>query len=232
LSVSEGAEVSRRGLLGEVLSGNNLVDEGSKDTHHSSTSVVELSIPLSDLLGWLLVPVVDVSKPDTVVSVKLGGGPPGELNESAEKDDLKKTGRGNLEKTSNSRVDIGEFKSLGRAEVSIEGPLVVVDEGSEHGHHSNTAVLLLNSTVTREFLLIGDVSKRIKEAKRGNSTNLHVGVNSHEGGLLNLRNNITKQQKTKVKISFAGSLPERLRNGPSLFNYGHMLEFRPSHKRI
>jgi len=183
LSVSEGGEVSGSGLFSEVLSGNNFVGEGSKDSHHSGTAVIELSILLADFLGGFFVPVVDVSKPDTVVSVKLGGGPPGELDKSAEKNDLEKSSSRDLEKTSNTGVDVGELKSSGWGKVSIESPVVVVDEGSGHGHHGNTSVLALNSTVTSECLVIGDVSKGIEVSKGSNGTELLLRDSKGGGGL-------------------------------------------------
>ena len=174
--------MSSSSLFSEVLSGDNLVGEGSSDSHHSSTSVVKLSVLLTVVLGRLFLPVIESSKTNSVVSREVGCGPPGELNESAEKDDLSKSSSRNLEKSSNSGVNIGEFKSGGRGKVSIESPSVVVDEGSKHSHHSNTSVLTLNSTVTGEGLLILDVSKGIEVSEGSHSSDSVLELRSSKGG--------------------------------------------------
>jgi len=183
LSVTEGREVTRGGLFSEVLSSNNFVGEGSKDTHHSSTSVVKFSILLASFFSGFFIPVVDVSKPDAVVSVKLGGWPPGKLNKSANNKDLGKSSSWELEKSSDTGVDVREFKSIRWGKVSIEGPVVVVDESSGHSHHSNTSVFTLNSTVTSEGIVISDVSKRIEVSKRGNGSDLFLRKLQLGGGL-------------------------------------------------
>ena len=150
----------------------HLLRDNSEDTHHGSTSVVELGVLLAEFLAWFLVPVVDLSKPDTVVSIKLAGRPPGKLNKSTSEDDLEESGRWDLEKTSDSAVDVRELKVLRRGKVSIEDPFVVVDKSSGHGHHGNTSVLALNSTVTLELLGGSDVSERIEESERSGGSNL------------------------------------------------------------
>lgn len=164
--------MSRGGLLVQALSSEDLLSDDSGNTHHGSTSVVELSVLLTNLLGRFLLPVVDLSKPNTVVTIELGGRPPGKLNESHDHKDLSKSSRGNLEKSTNSRINVGELQVVGRGKIPIEGPLVVVDESSKHSHHGNTSVLALNGSVAGEFLVIGDVSKRIEETEGGGSTNL------------------------------------------------------------
>ena len=197
LSISEGGEVSSSCLLSEVLSGDNLVGEGSEDCHHSSTSVVKFSVLLTVVLGRLFLPVIETSETDSVVSREVRCGPPGKLNESTEKDDLSKSSSRNLEKSSNSRVDVGEFKSSRRGKVSIESPSVVVDEGSEHSHHSNTSVLALYSTVTDEGLLVFDVSKGIEVSEGSYSSNLILKLGSSEGGG-NLGLMIEKDERKKL----------------------------------
>ena len=86
--------MSRGGLLVQVLSGKNFLGDDSGNTHHGGTAVVELGVLLTNLLGRLLLPVVDLSKPNAVVAIKLGGGPPGKLNESRNNEDLSKSGSG------------------------------------------------------------------------------------------------------------------------------------------
>ena len=168
-------------LFGEVLAGDNLVNESSENSHHGGTAIVKLGILLADFFLWLSIPVVKSSKPDSIVSREIRSGPPSELYKSAEEDDLGKTSWGNLEKSSNTGVDVGEFKSSGGGKVSVENPLVVVNESSGHGHHCDTTVLALNGTVTSEGLLVSDVSKGIKVSKRGNSTNSRFKLRCLEG---------------------------------------------------
>ena len=178
--------MSGGGLLSKALPSDNFVNEGSKDGHHSGTSVVKLGVLLANFLGGLGFPVVQGSKPYTVVAIKLGGRPPGKFNKPADKDDLKKTCRWNLEKTSDSGVNVGELKVLGWGKVSIEGPVVVVHKGTQHGHHGNTSVLAFNGTVANELILVGDVSQRIEESKRSSGTNFSLSdhVQGSRGGSL------------------------------------------------
>lgn len=174
-------EVLGSSLLVESLVGGKFLRENSEDAHHSSTSVVKLGVLLTELLGWFLVPVVDLSKSDTVVAIKLGSRPPGELDKSSDDKDLEKSSGRDLEESSDSRVDVTELDSLGRGDVTIESPLVVVDESTEHGHHGDTSVLTLDSAVTLELSLISDVTKRIEEAEWGGGTNLG-GLNTERSG--------------------------------------------------
>jgi hypothetical protein len=171
-------------LLVEGLVGDKLLGENSEDSHHGGTSVVKLSVLLTELLGWLLVPVVDLSKPDTVVAIKLGSRPPGKLNKCSDDKDLEESSGRDLEESSDTRVDISELDSLGWGDVTIESPLVVVNKGSEHGHHGDTSVLTLDSAVTLELSIIGDVTKRIEESKRSGSTNLGgLSIEGNRGSL-------------------------------------------------
>jgi hypothetical protein len=189
--------VTRGGLFGQVLAGEDLLGEDTGDTHHSGTSVVELSVLLADHLGGFLFPVVDLSKPDTVVTVKLGGRPPGKLDESRKDNDLGKSSSRDLEKSANTRVDIGKLQVVGRRKVSIESPLVVVDEGSKHGHHSNASMLALDSAVSFELGVIGDVTERIEESKRGGGTDLLFGnLERSARGLLRSKN--AKSQRNGI----------------------------------
>lgn len=164
--------MSRGCLLVQALSSKDLLGNNSGNTHHGSTSVIEFGVLLTNLLGGFLLPVVDLSKPDAVVTIKLGGGPPGKLNESHDNKDLSKSSRGDLEKSTNTRVNVGELQVVGRRKVTIESPLVVVDKSTKHGHHGNTSVLALNGSVAGEFLVIGNVSKGVEETKRSSGTNL------------------------------------------------------------
>mmetsp|Transcript_53836 Transcript_53836/g.80340 ORF Transcript_53836/g.80340 Transcript_53836/m.80340 type:complete len:215 (-) Transcript_53836:96-740(-) len=172
LSITERRHVKGRELFSKVLSSENFLGDNSSNGHHGGTSVVKLSVLLTDFLSWFLVPVVDLSKSNTVVPIQLGCRPPSKLDEPANQNDLGKTSSRKLEKASNSRVDIRELEVVRWGHVSIERPLVVVDKSSEHGHHGNASVLALNSTVTNEFGFIRNVSKRIEESKRSGGSNI------------------------------------------------------------
>jgi len=183
LSITERGDVSRTELFSKVLSSEDFLGEDPENCHHSSTSIVKFGVLLTKLFGRLLLPVVDLSEPDTVVAIKLGTRPPGKFDKSTEKDDLEETGRRDLEGPSNTGVDIRELQVLGRGKVSIKCPLVVVDESSEHGHHRDTAVLALNRTVADELIIVGDVPERVEESKRGGSSNFR-GLKESRGGSL------------------------------------------------
>ena len=170
------------GLLGKALAGDDLVDEGAEDAHHGGAAVVELGVALTKLAGGLLLPVVPGAETDAVVTVELGGGPPGELDEAADDEDLGEAGDGDLEEAADALVDVGELEVLGGAEVAVEGPLVVVDEGAEHGHHGDAAVLALDGAVADEGLLIGNVAEGIEEAEGGDGADLLVELGGLEGG--------------------------------------------------
>ena len=172
LSVAERREVSGSGLLGKSLSSNNLVRNSSGNGHHGGTAVVQLSILLTKLLGGLGIPVVQCSKTDTIVSIELSSGPPGKLYETADNKDLEKSGWGDLEETSDASADVTELEIGRRGKVSVESPVVVVDEGSGHSHHGNTSVLALDGTVADELILVSDVSKGIEVSKRGHGSDL------------------------------------------------------------
>lgn len=165
-----------------------------------NSPVVELSVLLTELLCRLLFPVVDLSEPDTIVTIKLGGRPPGKLNQTREENDLEKTGRRDLEKPSDTIVNISELQVLGRGEVSIESPVVVVDECSEHGHHCDASVLALNSTVAEELGVIRDVSKRIEESKRGDSSSLSSLEKSSGGSLRRKNKRVNNSERKNVSL--------------------------------
>mmetsp|Transcript_21347 Transcript_21347/g.59345 ORF Transcript_21347/g.59345 Transcript_21347/m.59345 type:complete len:228 (-) Transcript_21347:59-742(-) len=184
LSVTEWRPVSGCGLLVQVLAGEDLLDEDSGDCGHGSTSVVELGVLLADLLAWLLLPVVDLSESDTVVSVELGCWPPGELDESCDEDDLGESGGWDLEESSDTAVDVGELDVVGWGKVSIEGPLVVVDESSEHGHHGDASVLALDGTTALEGLWLSlQPSKWIEDTEWLSDTKLELADLEGRGGL-------------------------------------------------
>lgn len=164
--------MARGGLLVQVLSSEHFLGDDSGNTHHGCTSVVELRVLLTNFLRGFLLPVVDLSEPDTVVAIKLGGGPPCKLDQTRNNKDLGKSGSGDLEKSTDSGINVGELQVVGGRNVSIESPLVVVNESSEHSHHGNTSVLAFNGSVSCKLLFIRDVSKGIEETKGGGGTDL------------------------------------------------------------
>jgi hypothetical protein len=153
LAIVEGVEVSCSVLLVHSLSGDLLGDHVSDDTAHSSTSVVDLGVQLAGLLRW----VKDVSTEVTnsVVTIVLGCGPPCNLDETDESKDLGKSSSGNREDSVDTSGDIRELQVVGGGDVSIEGDVVVVDDASNNGSHSNTSVLALDSTTAFEGLGLG-----------------------------------------------------------------------------
>ena len=156
------------GLASELL-GNHVSD----DTHHGGTSVVQLNVELAGLLFRVSDVGSEVS--DSVVSVVLGGRHPGELDKSEEEEDLGKSGRRDGEDSSNSGRNVRELQVVGRGKVSIEDNVVVVDDGSDDGGHSNTSVLAFDGTTTFEGLRLGlEPSKRIVDTKRLSDTEFYT----------------------------------------------------------
>lgn len=172
LAIAEWRKVTRGGLFIQSLAGEDFLGNNTSNGHHSGTAIVKFSVLLANFLGRFFLPIVDLSEPDAVVTIKLGGRPPGKLDKAANKKDLGESGSGDLEESTDSGADVRELNVFRWGKVPIESPLVVVDEGAKHGHHSNTSMLTLDSTVAGEFLVISDVSKGIKETKGGGGTNL------------------------------------------------------------
>ena len=167
-------------LLIHCLAGEAFCNHVTKDTHLGGTAVVQLNVELAGLLGGVLDLLSEVT--NTVVSRVVGGRHPGELNKSEEEKDLKKTGGGDSADSINTSGDIGELQVLGFGEVSIEGDVVVVNDGSNNGHHGNTAMLSLNGTTAFEGLWFAvKPSKRIEYSKRSSGTELKL-VNHVKGG--------------------------------------------------
>ena len=182
LAIVEGVEVSSGVLFVHGLSRDLFGDHVSDDSHHSSTSVVKFGVQLAGLLSR----VKDVSSEVTnsVVTIVLGSGPPGNLNESNEGKDLGKSSRGDREKSVNSGGDIRELQVVGWGDVSIEDDVVVVNDGSDNGSHSNTSVLALNGSATFEGLRLSvHPAKRIENTKWLGGSELKLG-NSKSGGSL------------------------------------------------
>jgi hypothetical protein len=174
-------------LLVHGLSGKLLSNQVTHNSHHSSTSVVKLSIQLTSLLLGVKDVVSEVS--DSVVSVVLGSRQPSKLNESEECDDLSKSSGRNGEKSVNSGGNIRELKVVGGGDVSIENDVVVVDNGSYNSSHSNTSVLTLNSTTTLESLRLGiEPSERIVDSEGLGCSKLDLTNLKRGGGLLDIEN--------------------------------------------
>ena len=182
LAIAEGVEVGGGGLLSKGLTSDDLMSDGADDASHGGAAVVELGVALTKLALRLLLPVVPGADADAVVSVKLGGGPPGELDEAADKEDLEEASGGDLEEAADTRIDVGELEILGFGQVSVEDNEVIVDEGSGHGHHGNTAVLALDGAVADEGILISDVTEGVEEAEGGDGTELLVKLGGGKGG--------------------------------------------------
>jgi len=182
-SITERGNVSCSVLLVHCLSGHAFNNHISENSHHSSTTVVELNI---ELAGLLLRVLDIVTKPsDSVVSVVLGSRHPCELNKGEEEKDLEESGGRDSTNSVNSSGKIRKLKVLRGRQVSIESDVVVVDNASDNGHHGNTSVLALDSATTLErFWLVVQPSERIKDTKWGSSSELKLVDHIQGGGSL------------------------------------------------
>ena len=168
-------------LFVHSLSSDDFDNHVTHDSHHSGTSVVDLSVKLAGLFFRVEV----LSEPtNSVVSVVLGCRQPSEFDKGEEGKDLKKSGVGDGTDSVNSGGDIGEFEVLRRGKVSIENNVVVVDDDTDNGSHGNTSVLSLDSPTTFEGLRLGfQPSKRIVNSKRSGNTDLELIDVQCGGGL-------------------------------------------------
>ena len=124
---------------------------------------------------------------NTVVSVVLGGRHPCKLNKGEEGKDLGKSGSWDGGDSSHSGWDIRELQSGRWGKVSIEDDVVVVDDASNNGSHSNTSVLTFDGTTTFEGFWLGlEPSKRIENTKRLGDTKFELTDLKGAGGLARL----------------------------------------------
>ena len=152
------------------MSSQALSNHGTGNTQHSGTSVVDLGIELAGLFFGVEV----LSEPaNSVVTIVLGSRHPCEFDKSEECKDLEESGVGDGTDSVNSGRDIGEFKFLRRGNVSIEDNVVVVNDHSDDGSHTDTSVLSLDSPTTFERLGLGfEPSKRIVNTQRSGDSDL------------------------------------------------------------
>ena len=198
LSITEGGDVSGSVLLVHGLSSHALNNHVSHNSHHGGTSVVQLNIQLAGLLGGIL--NVGSEPANTVVSVVLGGRHPGKLNKGEESKDLEETSGGDGADSVNTGGDIRELQVGRGRKVAIEDDVVVVDDGSNNGSHSNTSVLALNSTTTLEGLRLSlEPSKRIEDSKGLSDTELELTDGKSRGGLFQVPTKSTANEETKTK---------------------------------
>ena len=94
------------------------------------------------------------------------------------------SGGGDGGDTGHTSGDIRELQVIGGGKVSIENNVVVVDDDTNDGSHSNTSVLALNGTTTFEGLGLSlQPAKRIINSKRLGDTKLKLGNSKGAGGL-------------------------------------------------
>ena len=161
------------------------MDHDAEDAHHGGTAVVDLGVELAGLLLGVLDGIAEPS--DAVVTVVLGGGHPGELDEGEEEEDLKEAGGGDGADAVDAVGDVGELEVLGGAEVSVELDVVVVDDGAEDGGHGNAAVLALDGTTALEGLGLGvEPAEGIVDAEGGGGTDLKLVDGERSGGTAGL----------------------------------------------
>mmetsp|Transcript_1782 Transcript_1782/g.2136 ORF Transcript_1782/g.2136 Transcript_1782/m.2136 type:complete len:229 (-) Transcript_1782:62-748(-) len=176
---------------------NNLfVNHKSEDSHHSSTSVVELDSTLLKL--GLLIKVIpsEVNVSVTEVTNELVSGSWNILHES----NLKKTDEGNKLNKSSSWDGVRSDKGGNSVRVGVEGVSGVVDASwkvdssagdnlSKESKLGDTSVLDLYVTKAVETFLVNisvQKSKRIEESKRRLGTKLGLEGVESGGGLCNL----------------------------------------------
>eukprot|EP00804_Cyclotella_cryptica_P006219 CCRYP_015277-RA/>CCRYP_015277-RA protein AED:0.47 eAED:0.45 QI:0/-1/0/1/-1/1/1/0/229 len=173
------------------LSSELLVNHKSKNSHHSSTSVVQFDGTLLQL-GLLRegVPskvkssVAEISREFTKASHILHDK---KLKESNEEEDLKGTVLGDFEGSGPAISDIRELGSI-EGDVSRKVDSGTGDDVSQEGKLADASVLQLNITKTVETLLAGFVqqSKGIEESKRRLGTKLILEGGEGGGGLAGL----------------------------------------------
>mmetsp|Transcript_15573 Transcript_15573/g.23220 ORF Transcript_15573/g.23220 Transcript_15573/m.23220 type:complete len:226 (-) Transcript_15573:8-685(-) len=168
-----------------------LVDHKSKNSHHSSTSLVELDSTLLNL-GILIegVPSV-INESITEVTNELSGSlnilHDEDLEESNESENLKESRRRDCGKSIESIRDVSESGSI-VGDCSGKTDSSLLDKVSYNSKHSNTSVLKLDVTKTIELSLvtISYKSKRIEESKRSLCTKSIIESIKRGGGLCNL----------------------------------------------
>jgi hypothetical protein len=184
-------KVSRGDLFGKSLSGDGLSNQGSHDTHHSGTSLVDFHVKL--VLEFISLQEVGderTSVSGSVVSRVVGSRPDGKLANTAEEENLGDTGEGNREKSHHTIGDIRESDSHFLGKVSGELNSGVVEKHTDNGSHGNTSMLSLDSSAALKVgvesgELGGGVlrgvqpSKRIVKSQRSGDSDRGVkGVNT------------------------------------------------------
>mmetsp|Transcript_15574 Transcript_15574/g.23223 ORF Transcript_15574/g.23223 Transcript_15574/m.23223 type:complete len:225 (-) Transcript_15574:8-682(-) len=167
-----------------------LVDHKSKNSHHSSTSLVELDSTLLNL-GILIegVPSV-INESITEVTNELSSSDVLHyecLKESNESKKLEESCIRDCGKSSESIRDVSESGSI-VGDCSGKTDSSLLDKVSYNSKHSNTSVLKLDVTKTIELSLvtISYKSKRIEESKRLLSSKSILESVKSSGGLCNL----------------------------------------------
>jgi hypothetical protein len=159
------------------------VNHKSKDSHHSSTSVVQFNATLGKL-GLLIKRVpAKVNEFVTEVTNKLSSSDvlhDKELEESNKCNDLEESSLGN---SVNGSPTVGDGVEGSSSIVNVSGKVdsSTGDDVSKESKLGDTSVLDLNITKTIETFLVSIVkkSKRIKESKR--RLNSKLGLESLEG---------------------------------------------------
>eukprot|EP01083_Nonionella_stella_P050657 134672_1 len=169
-----------------------LMHHKSKDSHHSSTSIVQLNGTLLKL--GLLVELVPSTPESSVtkisrefVSESIHVLHDGNLQQTNEGEDLDSS----LDRDGISTVDggpavgVGVEGMSGRVDVSSEVSSGAGEDVTQEGKLGNTSVLDLNVTEAVESLLVGLVqkSKGIEESDRGLGTKLSLEGIEGGGGL-------------------------------------------------
>jgi hypothetical protein len=175
------------------VSVNLLVHHKSKDTHHSSTSVVQFDGTLAELgLGAEVIPA-KVNCSIAEVTGEFGSSSnilhSKELKKTNEKDDLSKTGLGDGVRARDGGKTIGVVREGVTLKINASWQVesCAGDNLSKEGKHADASVLELNiaKAVELGFVTVSNKSERIIESKRLLGTKLSLeGAEGRSSGCL------------------------------------------------
>jgi hypothetical protein len=159
-------------LFCQGLSCDTFTDHGTEDSHHGSTSLVDLHIELVlQLITFQKVGDKGTSVSSSVVTGVVGSGPNGKLTDTREKENLGNSSQWNTEETHHTIGNVREANSHFLGEVSREFNSGIVEEHTDNGSHGNTSVLAFDGTTTfkvgmESSKLGGGVDGRVQPSQR------------------------------------------------------------------
>ncbi|CAH0366840.1 unnamed protein product, partial [Pelagomonas calceolata] len=162
--LGERVEVEREELLLEGHARLALGEHVARDAEHREAAVGHLGVQLLQLV--LALPLL-APEADAVVARVVRRGPPRELDEAREEEDLEDARRRDLREAVDAVGDVRELDALALRDVARELDVGVVHEDADERHHGDAAVLALDGAAAREGLgLVLAVVERVEEARR------------------------------------------------------------------